>query len=741
MHILTMSAAGAVLIGVILLLRPLVVARLPNRTLLVLWGVALCRLLLPVSIASPLSVYNGVDALRQSIQAEAPAAPAAVHPGQPAVSSPPAVPPAAQGQASLPASPSLTWEQLLAVSLFAGTCLLALFLTAAYWRCLRKFSKALPLENPLLTRWQEIHPHPRVRFRQGGGISSPLTYGLFRPVILFPEHTDWADTAALEYILAHEYTHIRRRDAAWKLVLAAALCLHWFNPLVWVMYLFANRDLELACDEAVVQTFGIDSRPGYALSILRAEEARRVLLPLCSGFRRKSAIEERITAIMKTKRSSDAALAAAVLLVIGVTAAFATSRIHPPANRWDKAEVWVDYAAPGEDGPWGKTDQLSLPEFPDTSFHWSTGAVTAREGEQETTLIWGMPVWNTYLQDLNGDGLPEFCSTVSFGSGMIDNHIMVYDYAAKTPYVLWDRGVYDYVLSLEDGVLQAIQSEYNGAILSTKPLSMDMLTTDGRLEDFTAPKPEEDLPVNRRGETYGDGFSDPADLIASTATNGAEGYVRSADLTYDGYTGPLTTEEDFAAYQAWQETQPSFFCVPVYDLDRDHVVGWFDVGIYDESPLSLEHQTIILNTAAALLRQGSDLSEAEIAQAREGLAAERGWPKPGPEVQNANPDPAPATSPAFADIPPAPKNMSVVSADRWDDLVIPPYPEKSEIPVANMEEAQALIDCLKRSGVSSKETWAPSPIPAPVRCMYRSTMTNPMKWNSSDRSFPTAPTR
>lgn len=620
MHILTMSAAGAVLIGVILLLRPLVVARLPKRTLLVLWGVALCRLLLPVSIASPLSVYNGVDALRQSIQAEAP--PAAVHPGQPAVSSPPAVPPDAQGQASLPASPSLIGEQLLAVSLFAGTGLLALFLTAAYWRCLRQFSKALPLENPFLTRWQEAHPHPRVRFRQGGGISSPLTYGLFRPVILFPEHTDWADTAALEYILAHEYTHIRRRDAVWKLALAAALCLHWFNPLVWVMYLFANRDLELACDEAVVQAFGIDSRPGYALSILRAEEARRALLPLCSGFCRKSAMEERITAIMKTKRYSAAALACAVLIVLGVTAAFATSRIRPPANRWDKAEVWVDYAAPGEDGPWGKTGQLSLPEFPDTSFHWSASAVTAREGAQETTLIWGMPVWNAYLQDLNGDGLPEFCSTVSFGSGMIDNHIMVYDYAAKTPYVLWDRGVYDYVLSLEDGVLQAIQSEYNGAVLSTKPLSMDMLTTGGTLDDFTAPKPEENLPVNRRGETYGDGFSDPADLIASTATNGAEGYVWSQDLSiiaYEGYTGPLATEEDL----------PSFFCVPVYDLDRDHVVGWFDVGIYDESPLSLEQQTSILNTAAALLRQGSDLSEAEIAQAREDLAAERGWPEPG----------------------------------------------------------------------------------------------------------------
>ena len=81
------------------------------------------------------------------------------------------------------------------------------------------------------------------------------------PVLLVPADMDWADEETAAFILSHEMSHIRRFDAFTKWLLAAALCIHWFNPLVWAMYILANRDLELACDEAVIRQYGMQACP------------------------------------------------------------------------------------------------------------------------------------------------------------------------------------------------------------------------------------------------------------------------------------------------------------------------------------------------------------------------------------------------------------------------------------------------------------------------------------------------
>ena len=153
------------------------------------------------------------------------------------------------------------------------------------------------------------HRHP------AGRISSPLTFGVLRPVILVPKKTDWTDETALRYVLEHEFVHIQRFDVLSKLLLIAAVCVHWFNPLVWVMYVLANRDLELSCDETVLRRFGGDIRAAYARVLIRMEAARGGFAPLCNHFG-KNAIEERITIV---------SLGLTALLVAGTVTVFATS--------------------------------------------------------------------------------------------------------------------------------------------------------------------------------------------------------------------------------------------------------------------------------------------------------------------------------------------------------------------------------------------------------------------------------
>ena len=128
-----------------------------------------------------------------------------------------------------------------------------------------------------------------------------MTYGILHPVILMPKQTDWKNINQLRYIFSHEYVHIYRFDTIAKLIVTYALCIHWFNPFVWVMYILFNRDIELACDESVIRQFGDKSKSAYSLMLISMEAKKSGLSPLCNNFS-KNAIEERITAIMNTKR-------------------------------------------------------------------------------------------------------------------------------------------------------------------------------------------------------------------------------------------------------------------------------------------------------------------------------------------------------------------------------------------------------------------------------------------------------
>ena len=124
---------------------------------------------------------------------------------------------------------------------------------------------------------------------------------------------------------------------------------------------------------------------------------------------------------------------------------------------------WFDYLETPDEMQWGGRHEINLPEFPDVTFRWTYGEMMAVTGNEITSLYTGMPIWNTYFCDLTGDGLPDLCSTLSIGSGMIDNRIIVYDYANGASYTLEDRGNYDYTLRLNDsdGQLYADKKLYN----------------------------------------------------------------------------------------------------------------------------------------------------------------------------------------------------------------------------------------------------------------------------------------
>ena len=329
-----MSFSGAVLIPVVALIRAASVNRMPKKTFLVLWWIVLLRLLLPFSVPSPWSVYSiiqrnipaeTVDEMRmgnfilaergeyteESGRAEISESDA----GENTVSEPGAGKKSISGFSA--GKTNLLW--------FAGMVCCAAFFTVSYIRCLLEFRMSLPVRNDFVGRWLKENPLMRpLSVRQSDRISAPLTYGVLRPVILMPKNTDWENKRQLLFIFAHEYVHIRRLDAVTKLIMVLAVCVHWFNPFVWMMYVLFNRDMELACDESVVRKAGESEKSVYARMLISMEEERSGPFPLGSGFC-KNAVEERITAIMKIRKTSVFAVLTAAVLTVCVTTVFATS--------------------------------------------------------------------------------------------------------------------------------------------------------------------------------------------------------------------------------------------------------------------------------------------------------------------------------------------------------------------------------------------------------------------------------
>ncbi|MFR5761346.1 MAG: M56 family metallopeptidase [Oscillospiraceae bacterium] len=235
------------------------------------------RLLLPITIPSHLSVWN---LLHTSVAAQADGVISDVLTPFPSL---------ATNSTAEPAADITGISPMLLIWLVCAI-LLAAYFAVGYACMVRQFRGTRLAPQPsidaLLDRFRfSRDPHICV----SNSRRAPLTFGVFRPTVLLPEDLPVGD-AQFQLVLAHELAHIRRKDCLRKLLLTVCLCLYWWNPLVWMMVWLANRDMELACDEAVLRALGPDCRKAYALTLLdmaqRNQNQRRCAVVLQKQRRR-----------------------------------------------------------------------------------------------------------------------------------------------------------------------------------------------------------------------------------------------------------------------------------------------------------------------------------------------------------------------------------------------------------------------------------------------------------------------
>ena len=354
-----MSLTAAYAAAVVIVLRLMLKKCAPKQVLCLLWLVVFARLLIPVSPESPLSIVPNALPGREYTAQQAPAGPGAGDPvipnapntvqdqpqnphgngtavpaagGQvPSLSAPEGVTPAAPAPETPAASP---WQAVIAGVWLTGAAALGIYAPVSCLRLRRRLFDAIRAKDGA---WE----HPAV--------DSPFILGVLRPRIYLPAGLAGRPR---RFILCHERAHLRRFDHIVKPVCWLALTLHWFNPLAWAAFLLMSRDIESACDEAVVRQLGSRVKADYSDTLLALATGRRLPAPCPLAFDEGDA-KGRIQNVLNYRRP---ALWAVVVSVIAAALAAVCLLTDPVAAKRAEGDPDPDSSATtfqNPDGPAG----------------------------------------------------------------------------------------------------------------------------------------------------------------------------------------------------------------------------------------------------------------------------------------------------------------------------------------------------------------------------------------------------
>ena len=246
--------SGSILIAVVLVAR-LFLRKAPRRILCIVWFLAVLRLLVPFQIESAFSLQPEQPSFSAAMQEET------VVPSFPnAPLETPDVTPQIGTQDTAPAS---AVDCFLLVSILWGavTCGFVLYGIISYLLFKARVGDAI--RQPDGTK-------------ECANLDNAFLIGLFRPAIYLPANLTIKER---ELIVAHEKTHIAHGDNWWKLLSYLCLCLHWYNPVIWLGFHFFNKDIEIACDEKVVRDLNVESRKAYSMALLNFSKRSYVPYP------------------------------------------------------------------------------------------------------------------------------------------------------------------------------------------------------------------------------------------------------------------------------------------------------------------------------------------------------------------------------------------------------------------------------------------------------------------------------
>ena len=442
LKIVNMSISASWLVLVVLILR-FVLKKAPKWVNILLWGIVAIRLICPFSFESALSLIPSAETFPEKVISG------------PSFDVQTGITPVDNRindylgdryfeGVTVPANNGNNIMTILTIVWTIGILLLVAYTVISYWRLRRKVDTAVRYKDNIF---------------QSENVKSPFVLGIIKPRIYLPFNMNGQD---LEHVVAHEQAHIHCKDHWWKPFGFLLLTIHWFNPLVWLAYVLLCRDIELACDERVIKELGNEQRADYTQALVACSVNRRMIAacPLAFG---EVGVKDRVKSVMNYKKPAFWGVVLAVIVCVFVAVCFLTNPVTKNNGTDGTVTEWFDYLETPDEMVWDGRLEINLPEFPGVTFRWYPEKMEAVTEEGIVPLFHGMPIWNTYFCDLTGDRIPDLCSTYTFGSGIIDSRIIIYDYANGASYELSDRGYFDFTLRFNeaDGYLYVDKTKYN----------------------------------------------------------------------------------------------------------------------------------------------------------------------------------------------------------------------------------------------------------------------------------------
>lgn len=306
LKIVNMSISASWVVIAVLTLR-FCLKKAPKWVNVLLWGIVAARMVFPFSIESVLSLIPSAETISPTIMMEqSPSVqtgvPALNHVINPVISGSFTPAPGAS------ANPLQIWIPVLAGIWLFGIVALFLYSAVSYCRLRRKVCEAVILRDNIY---------------QSENVCSPFVLGIIRPKIYLPYHMDSREVG---HVIAHEQTHIRRKDHWWKPLGFLLLTIHWFNPLMWLSYVLLCRDIELACDEKVIGKMGNAQRADYTQALVACSVNRRLIAacPLAFG---EIGVKERVKSVMNYKKPAFWIVLASVIVCAVIAVCFLTNPI------------------------------------------------------------------------------------------------------------------------------------------------------------------------------------------------------------------------------------------------------------------------------------------------------------------------------------------------------------------------------------------------------------------------------
>ena len=303
LKLVNMSITASWLVLAVLILR-LLLKKAPRYIHVILWGIVALRLMLPFSIESVLSLIPSAEPLPQEFLY---AATPQINSGIPIVNNAlnPVIAESLTPEGLTSANPTQILSFVFAWGWVIGIGIMALYAAVSYFLIRRKVAASISVGKNL---------------RLCDTIDTPFILGIVKPKIYLPSSVD---QKTADHVLAHEMAHLQRKDHWWKPLGFALLTVYWFNPVMWLAYILLCRDIEMACDEKVVQKLNPTEKKAYSTALLSCSVPRRMIAacPLAFG---EVGVKNRIKSVLNYKKPAFWIVSVAVIVCIVVAVCFLT---------------------------------------------------------------------------------------------------------------------------------------------------------------------------------------------------------------------------------------------------------------------------------------------------------------------------------------------------------------------------------------------------------------------------------